>query len=146
MQRFDCTNEATYHQSVDDSLKVTVATPQLVPAECWNYLCYETPVASLYSPNPNPHINEWHKHNPPPGTDYDLDPRLDHPSLIERPDAVAAFEKLHALAPYDCRITDFLVKKEYNDHPTYDQATALYQAELPYSVAAFTSDCQRHSP
>jgi tetratricopeptide (TPR) repeat protein len=136
VRRFGCTDVEGYHQSVDDGFKVTVATPQLVPAECWNYLCYQVNFAPWYNPNPNPHINEWHSHNPPPGTDYDLHPRLNHPSLINRPDAVVRFEQLHELAPYDCRIVDFILERKYNNRPTFDQAMALYRDLLPYSVTA----------
>jgi tetratricopeptide (TPR) repeat protein len=136
VRRFNCTEVEAYHRSVDDGFKVTVATPHLVPAECWNYLCYKPSFAPLYCPNPNPHINEWHSHNPPPGTVYDLHPRLNHPSLIDRPDAVARFEQLHAWAPYDCRIAHFILAKKYNQGPTYGQALAFYGELLPYSVYA----------
>ena len=136
VRRFNCTNVESYHQSVDDGFKVTVATPQLVPAECWNYLCYKVSFAPPYNPNPNPHVNEWHSHNPPPGTVYDLYPRLNHPSLISRPDVVARFEQLHAIAPYDCRIINFLLNHKFKDQPSYDQATNLFQAVLPYSLNA----------
>jgi len=136
VRRFNCSNEAAYHQSVDDGFKVTVAGPQLVPADCWNYLCYKPGFAPLYSPNPNPHINEWFNHNPPPGTVYDLNPRLNHPSLIDRPDAIAFFEKLRDLAPYDCRLANFIQKRKFNNHPTYDQAMDLYTNVLPYSLFA----------
>ena len=138
VKRFTCTDVKAYHQSVDEGFKVTVNTPQLTPAECWNYLCYKGPGGDRYRPNPNPHVNEWHNHNPPPGTVYDLYPRLDHPSLVERSDAVVRFEQLHEMAPYDCRIANFLVAKKYKDHPTYEQAKALYEAMLPYSVVALT--------
>lgn len=136
VRRFNCTDVAAYHKAVDDGFKVTVATPQLVPAECWNYLCYKVYFAPPYFPNPNPHVNEWHSHNPPPGTVYDLHPRLNHPSLISRPDAVARFEQLHELAPYDCRIVEFLLKHKYEDKPTYEQAAGLFRAVLPYSINA----------
>ena len=136
VQRFDCTDVESYHKSVDDGFKVTVATPQLAPAECWNWLCYQVDFAPPYAPNPNPHVNEWHHHNPPPGTVYDLYPRLNHPSLIGRPDTVAVFEKLHALAPYDIRVADFIMKRKYNNKPTYDQVMDLYSNELPYSAVA----------
>lgn len=136
VRRFNCTDIEAYHKSVDDGFQVTVATPQLVPAECWNYLCYRVSFAPVYSPNPNPHINEWHSHNPPPGTVYDLHPRLNQPSLVGRPDAVEKFEQLHELAPCDVRIADWLIGKKYNDRPTYDQAMGFYQALLPYSVHA----------
>ena len=136
VRRFDCTDVESYHKSVDDGFKVTVATPQLVPAECWNWLCYSVDFAPWYKPNPNPHVNEWHNHNPPPGTVYDLNPRLNHPSLTGRADVLAKFEQLHELAPYDCRIVNFLLEKKYTNCPTYDQAMTLYGAMLPYSVAA----------
>ena len=136
VQRFDCTNVESYHKSVDDGFKVTVALPQLVPAECWNYLCYRVYFAPIYDPNPNPHINEWHNHNPPPGTAYDLHPRLNHPSLISRAGTLAYFEKLHELAPYDCRIINFILERKYTNHPPYDKAMALFQSVLPYSVSA----------
>jgi tetratricopeptide (TPR) repeat protein len=135
-RRFDCTDIDAYHQSVDDGFKVTVATPELVSAQCWNYLCYKVSFAPLYAPNPNPHINEWHSHNPPPGTVYDLNPRLNHPSLIERPDAAARFEQLHELAPYNGRITGYIIKKKYNNRPTYEQAMELLHDVLPWSVSA----------
>src|SRR4029079_6676260 len=63
VRRFNCSDVASYHKSVDDGFKVTVAPPHLVPAECWNYICYKVGFAPLYNPNPNPHINEWHSHN-----------------------------------------------------------------------------------
>ncbi len=136
VQRFNCSDVATYHKSVDEGFKVTVATPQLVPAECWNYLCYRVNFAPWYNPNPNPHVNEWHNHNPPPGTVYNLNPRLNHPSLVDRADVVAKFEQLRVLAPYDCRIANFILYKQYTNCPTYDQAMALYGPMLPYSVTA----------
>jgi tetratricopeptide (TPR) repeat protein len=136
VRRFNCTDIEAYHKAVDDGFQVTVATPHLVPAECWNYLCYRVSFAPAYNPNPNPHINEWHNHNPPPGTVYNLHPRLNHPSLVGRSDAVEKFEQLHQLAPCDVRIVNWLIWKKYNDRPTYDQAMGFFQALLPYSVRA----------
>lgn len=136
VRRFVCSDVASYHKSVDDAFRVTVAAPQLVPAECWNYLCYRTSFAPVYQPNPNPHINEWHNHNPPPGTVYDLDPRLNHPSLVSRPDVIARFEQLRQWAPYEIRIPYFIARKKYNGQPTYDQAMELFGGLLPWSVTA----------
>lgn len=53
-----------------------------------------------------------------------------------RPDAVARFEQLHELAPCDYRAVNFLLKHKYKDQPTYEQATGLFQAVLPYSINA----------
>ncbi|HUB87152.1 MAG TPA: hypothetical protein VMB22_04615, partial [Verrucomicrobiae bacterium] len=75
-------------------------------------------------------------HNPLPGTVYDLTPRLNHPSLVNRPDAIAFFEKLHQLAPYDTRISYFMLHRKYNDHPTYDEAMDLFSNVMPYNVSA----------
>jgi tetratricopeptide (TPR) repeat protein len=136
VRRFNCTDEESYHKSVDDGFKVTVATPQLVPAECWNFLCDKVNFAPLYNPIPNPHVSDWHSHNPPPGTVYDLHPRLNHRSLVNRPDAVTRFEQLHRMAPCDCRIVYFLLRRKYNDQPSYEQAVNLFQAVLPYSINA----------
>ena len=132
VRRFNCTDVTSYHKSVDDGFKVTVATPQLVPARCWNFLCYWFTPAEDYRPNPNPHVNEWHKHNPPPGTAYNLLPRLDHPSLTSRPDSEALIDKLHEMAPYDHDIVWYIWKTKYRTKPTYEQASALFQPVLAY--------------
>ena len=136
VRRFNCTDEAGFHKAVDDSFKLTVKIPQYVPASCWNYLCWPVSFAPPYNPNPNPHVNEWHNHNPLPGTVYDLNPRLYHPSLTGRGDVIAKFEQLHELAPYDRLLSDYIVKNKYQGKPTYDQAMALYHEIVDYSPAA----------
>ena len=139
VRRFNCTDVASYHSAVDDGMRVTVATPHLTPAECWNYLCYRVDFAELYQPNPNPHINEWHKHNPPPGTAYDPLPRFDHPSLVRRPDASTRIAAMHALAPYDHDISFNLIRTEYRKQPTYEQAQEVYKPVLPYATYAMAT-------
>lgn len=134
VERFNCTDIDSYHKSVDEGFKLTVDMPQFVPAYCWNYLCYSVSFAPRYDPNPNPHVNEWHNHNPLPGTVYDLNPRFDHPSLVNRGDVLERMEALHELAPYDCRMANYIAKHKYNDNLTPGQAMALYHAVLPYSL------------
>lgn len=136
VRRRHCTEIKAYHKSVDDGFKVTVATPHLVPAFCWNSLCTKPAFAPLYTPNPNPHVNEWHNHNPLPGTAYDLGPRLNHPSLIARQDVTAHFERLHLLAPYDIGISEWNIRRKYQDRPTYEQAMEYYGPLQSYSSAA----------
>lgn len=138
VRRFNSTEVADYRSSVDDGFKVTVASPQLVPAECWNYLCYEFSKTEMYQPVPNPHINEWHKHNPPPGTVYDLYPRLNHPSLTERGDAKEALDRLHEQAPYDRTLNYYLMRQRFNSSPTLAQATAVFGGASAYNVQAMT--------
>ena len=78
IRRFNCTNDETYHKSVDDCAEVIAAAPQLVPAGCWNSLNMRASfdagasLAPMYVPMSGPLVNEWHDHNPPPGTVYDL--------------------------------------------------------------------------
>ncbi len=136
VRRFNCTDEDSYHKAVDGAVKVTIGMPQLVPAECWNYLGYRAPFAKLYMPNNNPHISEWHRHNPPPGTAYNIRPRLDHRSLAALPETAARLDRLHELAPYDAPIAAYICKTKYNGHPTQDQAMILYAPVLPYAVYA----------
>jgi tetratricopeptide (TPR) repeat protein len=136
VRRFNCSDVDCYHKAVDDGFKLTVSMPQYVSAYCWNYLCWSVNYAPAYNPNPNPHVNEWHNHNPLPGTVYNLAPRLYHPSLTDRADAVARFEKLHELAPYNQAISGFIVKHKYNDHATFEQTMALYHDVIDYSPGA----------
>jgi tetratricopeptide (TPR) repeat protein len=136
VRRFNCTNAATYHSAVDDCFKVTVTSPQLVPAECWNYLWYTTTVAPFYAPYPSAHISDWHKHNPPPGTAYNSRPRMDYRSLTRQPDSEVLFEQLHELAPYDWNITYHILESKYHTAPTYEEATALSRPVLPYAYYA----------
>jgi tetratricopeptide (TPR) repeat protein len=136
VQRFDCADINTFHRAVEDGLALTVQTPHLIPAECWNYLCWGTTFSDRYLPNPNPHVNEWHKHNPPPGTAYDANARLYHPSLTSRSDAVARIDHLHEMAPYDDAITYYIVHDEDHDKLTYEQAQKLYALRLDYTPDA----------
>jgi len=142
VRRFNCTDRASYHNAVDDAFRVTVATPQLTPAECWNYLCYWGPDKEVYRPNPNPHINEWHKHTPPPGTAYNPRPRFDHRSLVERSDASKRIATMHALAPYDHDISFNLLRIEYTEQkkrPTYEQSQEVYKRVLPFATYAMAA-------
>jgi hypothetical protein len=54
VQRFNCTNAGPYRKSVDDCFKVIVATPQLVPAGCWNWLNMRASFAPMYVLRPRP--------------------------------------------------------------------------------------------
>jgi hypothetical protein len=136
LRRFTCTDVAGYRLAEDDGIALTQESPQLVPAACWNNLCYSFRSAPRYIPTPNPHVNEWHNHNPLPGTVYDLTPRLDHPSLTHRPDVQDKFAQLRQIAPYDNRLSHFIVRTKFKDNPTYEQALDLYSNVLPYSVFA----------
>jgi hypothetical protein len=136
VRRFNCTDSQSYHRSMDDGFIVTVNTPHMVSPQCWNYLCYTGPNKELYKPNPNPHVNEWHKHNPPPGTAYDPLPRMNHRSLIERSDSILQIEKLHQIAPSDRNISFNLVRLKYKGQETFEQVAQIYQPVLEFSSEA----------
>ena len=138
VRRFNATEESDYHRSVDEGFVVTVSTPHLVPATTWNYLCYKVGFAELYQPNPNPHLDEWFKHNPPPGTAYDPRPRLNHSTLVGRPDTVARLERLHELAPYEEDIAYSLLWIKYNGKATFEQMEPIYHPTLDYNSYRIT--------
>ena len=143
VRRFNCTDVKGYHKSVDDGMALTKSTPHLVSAECWNYLCYKPSFAEIYLPESNPHVNEWHNHNPPPGTVYDLNPRLKHSSLSMRSDTVARFERLYELSPYDVHISNCLVESKFKKQPSYQQALDLYRPVMDYNVSALKEIASR---
>ena len=132
VRRYNCTDSASYHKSIDDGFVVTVKSPHLVSPQIWNWLCYKGPHQEYYHPNPNPHVNEWHKHNPPPGTAYHPHPRMDHPSLTRRSDTVQQLEKLHQIAPYDTRICAELEALKYKGQATASQVEELYRPVLEF--------------
>ncbi len=136
VRRMNITDASYYHAAVDDGFKVTVETPHLVPAMCWNYLCYTPEYFALYSPVPNPHVNEWHKHNPPPGTVYNIYPRLNHPSLINRSESIKVLTGLHAQAPYDWSLSSYILGRTFSGHPTAAQAEAFLREVLPFNCHA----------
>ena len=139
VRRFDSTETRYYHSAEDDALKVTQETPQLVPAVCWNYLCYKPDFTALYLPVANPHVNEWHRQNPPPGTVYDIYARLDHPSLVNRPDSAQVLAGLHEQAPYDWNLSSFILDRTNHGHPSSDQAEALCRNVLPFNCRAMVA-------
>jgi tetratricopeptide (TPR) repeat protein len=134
VRRQDATDSAYYRQAQDDSMALVRRSPHHVPAEVWNAVCYVVPFGPIYIPKPHAFINEWHKHNPPPGTAYDPPPRMNHPSLVARPDVVAQLERLHALAPYDSDISRNLLRFRNGDKTTAAHVARVFEAALEYDV------------
>ena len=131
VRRLNYVETPEYHKAVNDGYKVTVATPQLVPAECWSYLGY-----SLHGVNYDPHVSDWHKHNPPPGTAYNLRPRFGYSSLIGRPNANELYDQLRERAPYDMDILCNIYRLRYQKQPSFERAKELFGPILPYSDLA----------
>jgi hypothetical protein len=131
-----CEDEVSYRKAVADGVEVTVDTPHLVPAYAWNLLGWKRKNWPLYEATPNLHINEWHKHNPPPGTAYDFPARSFHPSLVNGAGVVPRLQKLHDISPWDLQITCWLIDKKYGTNVSEAQLMELYQPVLDYSVDA----------
>jgi tetratricopeptide (TPR) repeat protein len=134
VRRHNAINESEYHRSVDEGQPVVLATPHLVSAENWNYLSSPTRFKTQYWPGSHPHVNEWHKHNPLPGTVYDPGPRIYHPSLVNRADTVKVLEQLHEMAPYEEVIANKLVERKYAGKDTFEQAEKIFHPVLAYSA------------
>jgi tetratricopeptide (TPR) repeat protein len=133
VQKVDSHDERSYRSAVDDSLKVIRSTPQLVGAEIWNQLYYSVPFAALYQPDPRSRVEEWHSHNPPPGTAYNPYPRMGHENLVKRPDSVSRLQELYELSPYDMDIQYSYAVSKYGGHANYDQTEAIFHPVLDYN-------------
>jgi hypothetical protein len=148
VRRFDSTEVAYYRSAVDDGYKVTVESPQLVPIDCWNHLTYAPDFTQLYRPVANPHINEWYKHNPPPGTVFIIFPRLHQNSLSHRLNSDQVLAGLHAQAPYDYPLSSFILDRTTQGHPTAEQAEAQLRDVLPFNsdAMAYVAETERGNP
>ncbi len=134
VRRFHARTEKEYQLAVDQGMPITIASPHLVPPEAWLYLSSPPKFATRYWPGSHPHVNEWHKHNPPPGTAYHLRPRFYQPSLMNRPDTVTVLGQLHNLAPFDAQLANTLLHHKYHDAETYQQAEEILRPLLEYSA------------
>ncbi len=134
VRRFNATTEAEYHRAVDGGVLVIMTTPHWVAPGIWNHLSSRPRFAARYWPGFNSHVDEWHKHNPPPGTAYDPGPRLAYPSLVNRSDSVTVLGQLHELAPYDASIADGLLERKYHGNETFQQAEGTLRPLLAYSA------------
>lgn len=128
--------QRSYEKAQDDARRVMLTSPQVVSPQIWNATCYERPQVSLYVPPPHAYVNEWHVHNPPPGTAYDPFPRMNHPSLVSQPDTVSRLEELHERAPYDPSIGFNLIRLKYKGTQTPQQVEEVYQKVLDYYPSA----------
>jgi len=137
--------ETKYYQSAQkDSMAVVHSTPHLVPILAWNRICYypRKGCGNIYMPPPHAFLNEWHRINPPPGTAYMVDPRLNQPSLLNRQDYSDVIAKLHESAPYDIVITRFylkdLAKKKGLREPEFRELEKALSPMADYSTCALS--------
>ncbi len=128
-------NESYYRKAQDEEMKLVHAIPHEIPAEAWNNICFNPHIAPLYIPPPHAFINEWHRHNPPPGTAYNVEPRFDHPSLMGGPEAVSRLEKLHRIAPYDPDVAFMLLRTRDAGKSTPAQVIEAYGPMLDFNPA-----------
>lgn len=132
VRRQNATEKNYYHQAQDDEIVLVHNCPQALPAEAWNDISYAPRALERYVPPPHPFINEWHNPNPPPGTAYNISPRMNHPSLTSRGDFLEELERLHALAPYDSTISYQLIYKKYSHYPPREKVEEVYRNVIDY--------------
>lgn len=107
-------DEATYHRAVDTAGAVIRGNPERVPSYAFNSLFYPPEGLWRYTTPAITVLNEWHRNNPLPGTAYDLHPRMNHPSFINRNDFVTTLEELQAASPHDPVLYGHLLKTYEN--------------------------------
>jgi tetratricopeptide (TPR) repeat protein len=134
VKRLICTNEQTYRAAIDLCYPASQRAPHLFNSYAWNQICFPVSFAEFYQPFPSPHINDWYKHNPPPGTAYDAGPRTEQPNILERSDAFRYVESLHEKAPYSWTIVDTLLHIKYHDAPTFEEEEPLLRPVLAYDA------------
>lgn len=136
VRRALCTNEDAYRKAVDDSFPVLTAMPHLTAPAVWNRTANRPGFVKgkRYIPVPDPHFNEWHKHNPPPGTAYSPGPRLYFPSLTDLPDYGERLKRLRERAPYDRELAEGLIRLKHGKSATYEELEAIYGPLLAFSM------------
>jgi len=146
IERFCCTNVETYHTAAKKLIEFSQASPHLLSAYGFVYICKPPNFCKVYIPTPNPHLNEWHNHNPLPGTAYEMHARVYYPSLEDR--GVDFFKELHRRAPYNLDIAEFIVRKCHKGSPKLVQAQSLFQQLEEYSTIALShmADAKDNSP
>lgn len=137
VRRQNATTHDYYRKAQDEEMALVRSRPHVVPAMAWNFINYEVDFAPLYFPPPHPFINEWHKHNPLPGTVYDILPRMHHPSMLNpgnHPEAVARLEQMHVRAPYDDIVSRYLLRFRDGDHPPAEKIVATFGPVAEYDL------------
>ncbi len=134
VRSWNCLDEAEYRSSLDAAARLTLAEPQLIPGYCWNNLWFRVPFADTYEPVSYDRLGEWFKDGTPPGTAYDSRARLEQGGLLDRPDVARQLSWLHQLAPFDHCISYAISREVYKGHPTYAQATDLFEPVLAYDA------------
>lgn len=135
-QRYSADSIQQYREAVDAGTPVIRKTPYLISALCYNNLYTTSRIWPRYSPVPNPHVNEWFRHDPIPGTVYDIQARLNHPSLVGRRDVVSQLSSLQKQAPYDFHLISDILERGTNWTEIAQQAQHLYAPLLAYSPLA----------
>ncbi len=126
------TDRTYYHQAQDESMALVRHSPEIVPALVWNGVCYDVNGLELYIPPPHAFINEWHRPNPPHGTAFNPEPRMNQPSLTARGDYLEELERMHTIAPYDSEVTIRLLYRKYANDPPADKVVEAYGPAVDY--------------
>ncbi|MBS2037118.1 hypothetical protein JST97_19175 [bacterium] len=130
-------DERSYHQALDEAGKMIRSTPEQVPALAWNWLFDKRDEFPGYMPDSIRVVNEWHNHNPLPGTAYDLNPRMNHPSFVNRPDVMDRLTRMQSASPHDPVIYCYLFKT-MDEKQVYDpqRVRKILKPVLAYNADA----------
>lgn len=139
VRRMNSVTRAAYVKSIADALAVIQAQPELVPVGAWGYLQNPEKWTPLDPRAGETHLAAWNKDTVPPGTAYDLRPRLNARDANYEAGNRNFFERLYALAPYDTDVVAALLRfKRHNGESTdCEQLAAVYRPTLDYAPAGF---------
>ncbi len=132
----DCLSTAEYHSAMDAAGKEALAEPHLVPGYSLINLWLKVPYSDGYQPVPYATLESWCKHDPPPGTAYDMYARLHHGLLTLGPGAPQIVAGFHELAPYDRQVNSRMMKLAYQNRPATEQAAAYFAPILDFDEGA----------
>lgn len=133
LRRLNAVTDAEYQASLGPLAELIAETPHWVPRRSWVTLYTSFGSEELGSHLPDGHVDEWHRHEPPPGTAYEPAAGFAHRSLSCRADIIELVDALHQLAPYDIAIAEGVAIFKYSRQPTFEQALELYRPRLEYS-------------
>lgn len=133
VRRLNAVTDAECQASLGPLAELVGETPHLVPRWGWIHL-FRPFLKTEFDPElPDGHVNEWHRHDPPPGTAYEPGSAFAHRSLACRPEISQWVEALHEMAPYDTALDEAMVIYKFGKKPTFEQARELYRPRLEYA-------------
>jgi len=135
MELFLARDEPSYQKAIDDGIAFTVTAPHLVSPELWVDISHQSGVFPLYRPVANDHMNEWHRHDPPPGTVHAMRGRSYHLSVRGgTKNSTERLEELNRMAPYDRYIATTILRLKSRSGSHFNELSVFLEPLLDYSA------------